>query len=163
MSWTPWFTGNKNGEVVGPRNCTTNTVMVGMVAKNQGSYGVINVQLIYSSVRDWNPQNTAWLTSNQNSAEDKQFLCPQGCFINGIIVREEGGHGVTNFKLQWTNVAGDNSGASDWLIPENTATTADIQSQPLPNNNGIVSVEGSEQGSYGIVDVRFGFAQLPVN
>ncbi|NUP07044.1 MAG: hypothetical protein HOW73_13400 [Polyangiaceae bacterium] len=154
------LTKNKDGqwtpEVYTLPSGTSATSIDGFEVRDQPGYGVINLRAFYSVNK-----MTAWVRDEMgNSSAFSHEYHVSGDPISRIEVREEGGYGIIDMRVHTLNQKKD----PPWIIG-NTFKESEKRDHvfEVPSDKIIVGVIGKQQGTYGLVDVKFVLAPRPGN
>jgi hypothetical protein len=154
-----WLTGNSHAEVVAGSRHEPHQYLVALWVKGQGTFGVVDFAPVFSPApRSANsytngskpPADLEWQYGHmyKSNTDVKLLKVPNGAFITGIDVVEEGNHGIVNVRSHHSG--GPQPGAAAW---SDAATSPWIEG--ARTGKPVTSIESAAQGNYGVVDFRY--------
>ncbi len=163
MKWLPWMTGNRNyWWTRGPVYAGWGQVIVGVQAREQGGYGVVDLAFCAKGVgeprcsgtrgEDWSP----WVTGNRDYHwESAAFRAPPEHVLVGFDVRDQPGYGIVDLRCllrRWDGKAlARPIVEGPWLCGN---PNGDSIRCAAPYGCVVAGVDVREQGGYGVVDLR---------
>jgi CRISPR/Cas system CMR subunit Cmr6 (Cas7 group RAMP superfamily) len=140
--WSSWATNNPNEDLTHTIYCPSGRYVIGLEAKEESGYGLVDVRLICSS-----NYYTDWATHNPNPAYFRTIQASSATY--GLEVDEEHGYGVIDARLQYGTQW---SRFTPWLTNNpNEDLTHFIQcNYPY----FIAGLQVKEEHGYGIIDFR---------
>ncbi|MEM9117472.1 MAG: hypothetical protein AAGD09_06270 [Cyanobacteria bacterium P01_F01_bin.56] len=148
ISYSDRATTNNNYHLQHTIRCN-NTYAVGIEAKEQYNYGVVDFRLKCAQ----SPTFTNWATGNQNQNEHHARTAPSNYGLIGVLVHEQYNYGVIDLQPAYQSLSADNT--VSWLSPLTMNSNANETSNiTCPSGQHMVGLNVFEQHGYGIVDVQ---------
>lgn len=100
-TYSDWATNNPNG-TVRSTFLGSDQVVIGLKGEEQAGFGIVDIHVLYRNRNGGNETITSTrLTQNQNGKENHSIWASRGKGnpINGMIVYEQHGFGIVNFRV----------------------------------------------------------------